>query len=93
MEFVRIAYPRNCAKGRDKMKGIVKFFKDREGYGFITPDGPPGQSDIYVHRSALQWTNIPKLEAGMRVEFQVRKSLRNDREAASELRIIHEAAA
>jgi cold shock CspA family protein len=36
-----------------RVTGRVKFFKDREGYGFIKPDDD-GAPDVFVHRTDLQ---------------------------------------
>jgi CspA family cold shock protein len=47
--------------------GIVKFFNDQKGYGFITPDD--GGSDLFVHRSNVQ-TADQTLSDDQRVEFE-----------------------
>jgi cold shock protein len=46
--------------------GIVKFYNDAKGFGFITPDN--GGKDLYVHSSAVQ--NGP-IKQGDKVEFEI----------------------
>ena len=48
-------------------KGIVKFFNQDKGFGFITPDG--GAKDVFVHISALQASGIQSLREGQQVTF------------------------
>ncbi|MBD8555869.1 cold-shock protein [Rhizobium sp. CFBP 8762] len=48
-------------------KGIVKFFNQDKGFGFITPDG--GAKDVFVHISALQAAGIQTLKDGQQVTF------------------------
>lgn len=50
--------------------GIVKWFNDAKGFGFITPDA--GGDDLFVHFSVLVGTS--SLEKGDRVRFAIRKS-------------------
>ena len=38
----------------EKILGTVKWFSDRKGFGFITPDeGSPISEDIFVHHTAV----------------------------------------
>jgi len=47
--------------------GIVKWFKDDKGFGFITPED--GGKDLFVHHSAIQMSGYKTLKEGQRVEF------------------------
>jgi CspA family cold shock protein len=48
--------------------GVVKWFSDQKGYGFITPSD--GSKDCFVHFSALPTGNgRRKLDEGQKVEF------------------------
>ena len=49
--------------------GIVKWFNDSKGFGFITPED--GQKDCFVHHSAIQGSGFKTLSEGERVEFDV----------------------
>ncbi|AKI97031.1 cold-shock protein [Kosmotoga pacifica] len=50
------------------MKGTVKWFSGKKGYGFITKDDG---EDIFVHFSAIQMEGFKTLNEGQRVEFEV----------------------
>jgi CspA family cold shock protein len=49
-------------------QGLVKWFNDAKGYGFITQED--GQ-DVFVHFSAVQGSGFRSLAEGDRVEFEV----------------------
>ncbi len=48
--------------------GVVKWFNEAKGYGFISPDD--GSRDVFVHFSAIQTNGFRKLEEGQKVEFE-----------------------
>ncbi len=50
------------------MRGTVKWFDPKKGYGFITKED--GQ-DIFVHWTAIQMEGFRTLEEGQEVEFEV----------------------
>ncbi|MBF1164308.1 cold-shock protein [Dechloromonas agitata] len=49
--------------------GIVKWFNDSKGFGFITPEG--GGEDLFAHFSAIQSNGFRTLAEGQRVSFDV----------------------
>ncbi len=58
------------------MKGTVKWYNDRKGYGFI--QGEDGE-DVFVHRTAIPMGVF--LNEGDRVEFEVEESDRGPKAA------------
>lgn len=49
-------------------RGTVKWFNDRKGYGFITPEEG---SDLFVHHSSILGDGFKTLDEGEIVEFEV----------------------
>ncbi len=54
--------------------GIVKFYNDQRGYGFIQPDD--GQKDVFVHATALERAGINGLREGQKVSFDTQNDPR-----------------
>ena len=50
--------------------GIVKWFNDSKGFGFITPD--EGGEDLFAHHSAIQMDGYKSLKEAQRVEYEER---------------------
>ncbi|MBK8065434.1 MAG: cold-shock protein [Betaproteobacteria bacterium] len=50
--------------------GVVKWFNDSKGFGFITPDG--GGEDLFAHHTAILMDGYKSLKETQRVEFEVR---------------------
>ncbi|MBL6693841.1 MAG: cold-shock protein [Proteobacteria bacterium] len=50
-------------------KGVVKFFNNAKGFGFIAPED--GSKDVFVHISSLQRCGIETLNEDDNVEFTV----------------------
>ena len=48
--------------------GIVKWFSDTKGYGFITRDSG---EDCFVHHTGIAAEGFKTLSEGQRVEFQI----------------------
>lgn len=49
--------------------GVVKWFNDAKGFGFIQPDD--GGDDVFAHFSAVQMDGFRTLKQGSRVAFEV----------------------
>jgi len=49
--------------------GVVKWFNESQGYGFIALDN--GERDAYVHHSAIQAGDFKTLYEGQKVSFDL----------------------
>ncbi|MCR5868911.1 MAG: cold-shock protein [Aquincola tertiaricarbonis] len=49
--------------------GIVKWFDDGKGFGFITPE--QGGKDLFAHFKEIRAEGFKSLSEGQRVEFEV----------------------
>lgn len=56
--------------------GIVKWFNDAKGFGFIQPDG--GGADVFAHFSAVQMEGFRTLKQGTRVSFEIVQGPKGD---------------
>ena len=63
--------------------GIVKWFNEQKGYGFIQPDN--GQKDIFVHISAVERAGLRTLKEGQKVQFEIVTDKRTGRSSAGNL--------
>ena len=57
----------------ERKSGIVKWFNDAKGYGFIQQDTG---GDVFVHYSAILGVGFRSLSEGQRVEFEVEEGLK-----------------
>ena len=63
--------------------GIVKFFNESKGYGFIAPDG--GGNDAFVHITAVEKAGFRSLVQNQRVSYELAED-RRGKMAATNLR-------
>jgi cold shock protein len=50
------------------VKGVVKWFNDKKGFGFIEQEGG---GDVFVHHTAINMQGFKTLSEGDRVAFEV----------------------
>ena len=53
-------------------QGIIKWFDNKKGFGFIAQD--QGGQDVFVHFSVINGEGFKTLNEGDRVEFEVTQS-------------------
>ncbi len=63
--------------------GVVKWFNDKKGYGFISRDSG---DDVFVHHSSIVAEGFRSLAEGDRVEFSITQE--NKGQAAVDVRKI-----
>ena len=66
--------------------GVVKFYNDQKGFGFIQPDD--GSKDVFVHVSAVERAGIRGLVEGQKISFEVVADQRTGKMSADSLRTI-----
>jgi CspA family cold shock protein len=49
-------------------QGVVKWFNDSKGFGFISPDDQ--SADVFVHHTAINTSGFRTLQEGQRVTFE-----------------------
>ena len=57
----------------DEIVGIVKWFNDEKGFGFIEQEGG---NDVFVHYSAINGTGRRTLREGQKVTMMVVQGLK-----------------
>lgn len=66
-------------------KGTAKWFTSTKGFGVIQPEN--GESDIFVHKSALESAGFHGLEDGQAAIFDIEQG-RDGKHSAENLKII-----
>jgi len=63
-----IFYAHRVKEGNSLLQGVVKWFNDAKGYGFIATDEG---KDIFVHYSAIVMEGRKTLKEGQEVDFEI----------------------
>jgi CspA family cold shock protein len=69
-----------------RVNGVVKFFNDAKGFGFIAPEG--GAKDVFVHASALEQAGIRLLKEGDKVSFILEDDRKGRGKQAAQLELL-----
>ncbi len=67
-------------------EGTVKWFNAQKGFGFIQPS--TGNTDVFVHISAVERAGMSGLNEGQKVSFDVEKDQRTGKSSASNLKAV-----
>lgn len=57
--------------------GIVKWFNDSKGFGFITPDN--GGNDVFAHFQDIQANGFKSLSENQRVSYELGKGPKGEK--------------
>jgi cold shock protein len=63
--------------------GIVKFYNDVKGFGFIQPDD--GGKDVFVHATSLERAGLRGLSEGQKVSFDAAEDRRSGKIAVNNI--------
>jgi CspA family cold shock protein len=64
--------------------GVVKWFSNQKGFGFIQPEN--GGNDVFVHISAVERAGLGTLNEGQKISFDVVADRRSGKSSADNLR-------
>ncbi len=65
--------------------GTVKFYNANRGFGFIQPEN--GDTDVFVHATALERAGIVSLVEGQKVSFETEIDSRSGKTAVSDITV------
>ena len=57
-------------------EGVVKWFNDKKGYGFIAREEEEEGKDLFVHHSSIEMNGFRTLAEGDRVSFDINETER-----------------
>lgn len=78
---------RDSAPSGGPGSGVVKWFNQTKGFGFIRPND--GGADIFVHISAVEQAGLHGLDEGQPVDYELETDRRSGKTSAVRLRVGH----
>jgi CspA family cold shock protein len=66
--------------------GVVKWFNDQKGFGFIQPEA--GGADVFVHISAVERAGMRSLAEGQKVSYELEQDRRSGKMSAGQLQAV-----
>lgn len=66
--------------------GTVKWFNGQKGFGFIQPDN--GETDVFVHISAVERAGLTGLGEGQKVSFELKTDKMRGKTSAENLALV-----
>lgn len=55
----------------ERVNGIVKWFSNERGYGFVLRDGVSDNGEYFVHFSSIIMEGYKTLKAGQKITFEL----------------------
>jgi CspA family cold shock protein len=80
---IRLTCTYDSEKDYPMNTGIVKFYNDQKGFGFIQPDN--GGKDVFVHVTALERAGMRGLVDGQKVAFDTAEDRRTGKVAVNNI--------
>jgi len=72
-----------------KETGVVKWFSNKKGYGFIQRNQPKdGIEEVFVHWSNIEMDGYKTLIKGIKVEYEIAPGKKENRIEAKNVKII-----
>ena len=68
-------------------QGIIKWFDNKKGFGFIAPDD--GGNDAFVHISAVERAGMNSLQEGQKVGFDLVSDRKSGKMSADNLKALN----
>lgn len=68
---------------QEQNTGIVKWFNEQKGFGFIQPDN--GGADVFVHISAVERAGMRTLKEGQKISFELHHDPKKGKDSATNL--------